>query len=917
MRKPHAPSSEPPARPAAFRLGLFAALSLALLGGGVGAQECRLPSGPLPSEARTVFLLDTSAAPQAPADSFEAVKAAVARALASQQLPGRVELVGYDQGAHTIEDFRWPQDRAGLDAALAALKEGGAQAWPSRSLEKVLSGLRHRPESATTVYLLAHAADSDPQAGSSLARALSAFEAKRGPFDRLYYLALGSPIPPAARAALAKSGYASGLELPAGQVPDLSAAGPTLPALIEVGPGVTPLAAGQYQLDARAADAAGARLTLDGPRLSLSGAASLPENSTALLCRQDAGGTQRALLRLRAGADVAAAPRPSAGGSQNPAPGLALLTDVGGELRLRPGGSLDLSYQLGGPATQGATLSFPDLPAGVTALLNGQDAAQGLSLHGGERATLTLREAGAVGGAPSLTVVPYVNGQSADSASALVLLGEAQAADAAGSPSLKLLTPGASGTLSPGQSVTWRYRVDGGPATIQALRSPPGTRASLSGARIGTPIPAGGEFAVSIVNDHLEGAGGTPQVQLTSGRSYDLPAVQPARRGGGLGWWWLLVLLALGGALAYALTRRRPARPQAAQAFSPRALSVEEGQLVLHGEGGSRQVTALGTEPLDVGAALNLPDLDGLKLERDGAGTRLVGLPPGLRLTERGRTLAVGDTLSPHLVYAFASGVAASGYLAGAHTVAPPQVRPVPPGPRPSPAAEAPAAPPPLVDDHFSPAEPPAPQPQETAPLEPQEAASVLVVSPLPTPIAETPAPAVPVEEAAEPAPAAQGTDFGQLSQDIASLGILGGVGGLGVPREMHLDGEQLVLRGDEGEEPQELPEGHTDLGEAFNIPAMQGLAVEREGEVVRLSGLPHGFRLWVDEVPLGTGAVLPLGTLRLEVPPSLRATVDRVREALGQEVDTRDAGIDLSDIENAINLDRLFGDVEEGGTKH
>ncbi len=739
----------------AFRQLLWLALALAS-GSALGQAGCALPDGEPPTQVRTVYLMDRHI-------TTPTLLGAVSRAVDAQTADGRIELATYDQGLRSVEDYRWPEQRGNALRDLRTVAKASGGRWLNRSLETLLSGLRQRPDSVTTIYVLTGGPDNDPRSGTGgLARALSAFSGARGPHDRLYYVAPGAALTPTVRAALTRSGFSVPVSLPDSLALNLTRDLP--PALLELGEGRTPL--GQVDappaLDARAFAAAGAHLSVavsgNEATAQLTGAAQLPAGTAALLCATGSTATPRLLV-------------------------------------YRPG-----------------------LHASAAA----------------PTAVASARQAGATSN---------VSGSGTNS-------------------DVTLMNPGASGALRRGQSVTWRFQVRGEPTTIQSLRVPDGARWTLTGASLGRPIPAGGEFAVSIVNDRLQGQPQSPELQFTSGRTQRLPPVSTETDARSTAWPWLLALLVLAAVGVLAWTRRRPApTPTATDDWltHPRALSVENGQVVLHGDTGQRRAGALGTL-LDVGS-LGAASLEGLKLEADGPGARLVGLPPGLRVTERGRTLAVGDTLRPDLMYLLASGMSAAAVVPGPEIGAP--VRSVFVAPTPPPATETPALP----------AEPPAPPAGPAAP------------------------------------------DFGRLSQDIASLGMLGGVGGLGLPRELQLTDEGLVLRGDAGEQPQELPEGVTDLGEAYGVPALQGFSVDREDHRVSLRGLPAGFHLHASGAALDVGSVLPLVPLTIDVPAWLQATVERVRAVMGEEVDTRDAGIDFSGIGSAIDLDHLFGDAGGEGS--
>lgn len=853
-----------------------------LVAGGLGlappalAQaDCRLDSGgALPSQARNVLLLDTSASMvgqgDGRADIFRSVKASALNFLEASGAPARI--VTFDQGLRAERAFA-PGDRAALRAYLSALPADGRNTWLYRSLGAALGKLPRDPGAATTVYVVTDGRDNDPATRYTIGAALRAFEGSRGPFDKLYYVALGTTVPPEVQASFARTEYARALALPLGQAPRLGS-GNLAPALLDIGPDrpASLAASAAPQLDTSRFQAAGADLSVateGGQAVTrLQGTDQLPAGTLALLCSQQAGRTERTLLRYRPAAAVVQVTPPATDSAAN-------------------------------PAASGASTVAP------------ATAASGASV-------------------PAQTDQPQNQLQSAPGQSTPGQSGQ-----------LTLLNPEVDRGLRRGQSVTYRYRVTGGSLAVRGLDTPSGLQASLEGAAPGEVLQDGKEFGVRVTNQSLDdGRVGAPNLRLASGEDLTLPAVQARRGGGGGALWWLL-LVPLAGLAWWLLGRRRgAAAPPAAWLERARGLSVDRGELILHGEGSEQARRPLQDGVNDLGARFGAPSLAGLLVERSGDGARLLALPAALRLIERGRPLAVGDPLRPGLLYNLmpAAGKAASA----AEPVAAPVPVPVP--------LDEPAvveAPTPAVgrDDVSSapvvepvPAEPVAVEPTPAPAVEPVAVEPVVVepitveptvvepvAEPAPTepisvePVVVEPAQAVVIAPVAQPAPLevaeapslepeAAPTDFSNLTGDIASLGILGGVGGLGVPRELDRRGEEVILRGEEGEQAEALPEGDSDLGEAFGVPAMRGLALRREGERLSLSGLPAGFGLRAGDQALRPGDELPQGLLTLSVPGALHAAISRLRSALGQQVDTRDAGVDLSGANAEIDLDLLFG---------
>ncbi|WP_309572917.1 vWA domain-containing protein [Deinococcus sp.] len=213
-----------------------AALLTALIGSTLGAAhaqaapDCALPAGPLPTLTHAVFVLDTSGSMRGlgdgRADIFGRVTAAINTYVRATR-PDHVDLLTFDSGVRTRQEFDAPAGTARWNTALAALRADGTNTHLYRSLHAALSPLGTDlgaggtvGTSLTTVFVLTDGIDNDPQPEFTPEQALAAFRG-RGPLDRLHYVALGTDIPPAARRALIASSYADGQTLPVNTVPDL------------------------------------------------------------------------------------------------------------------------------------------------------------------------------------------------------------------------------------------------------------------------------------------------------------------------------------------------------------------------------------------------------------------------------------------------------------------------------------------------------------------------------------------------------------------------------------------------------------------------------------------------------------------------------------------------------------------------
>ncbi|EYB68812.1 hypothetical protein DEIPH_ctg017orf0182 [Deinococcus phoenicis] len=351
----------------------------------VPGAVCTLPTGPLPTQTRAVFILDTSGSMRGigdgKADIFGPVKAAV-NAYVRTRKPDRVDLVTFDSGPRSRRGYAFPGDEARWNAELGAVQADGRNTYLYRSVAEALAPLDAAGRYATSVFVLTDGIDNDPDPAQTAARALAAFHA-RGPLDTLHYVALGTEIPADARAALQESRYAQGLTLPVGQAPTLTGLGSTVvtvtdPARVPAPfPDGTPLtlaageAGGQVRLAEGEARGGWARLSVSGR---------LPSGTPALLCAPPSApgeGVRRVLLRLNVG----------------PEPGLTWL-NPGADRTLRPGETVTLRYRLDAGTDPGRLT----LPPGLAGEL--------LRLPGGRELAVRLKNAGLAGGravTPGLT----------------------------------------------------------------------------------------------------------------------------------------------------------------------------------------------------------------------------------------------------------------------------------------------------------------------------------------------------------------------------------------------------------------------------------------------------------------------------------------------------------------------------------
>ncbi|WP_414656467.1 vWA domain-containing protein [Deinococcus sp. VB343] len=281
---------------------------------------CKLPSGPIPTQSRAVFVLDTSGSMRGIGDGkaniFDEVKSKVERYVDTAR-PDEVQLITFDSGVRAERNYSLPAQDSQLRSDLRSLKADGNNTYLYRSMHAALSPLTASDRYVTSVFVLTDGIDNDPQPRYSAESALSSFQA-RGKLDTLAYVALGSGIPGDAKNALAASDYASGITLPPGQVPDLVelTGGIGMATVTDPSRVPAPFADGTPLALASQND----QVTLAQPAViagntQLNVPKNLPAESTALLCappptESNVVGprTRRVLLKLRVGGTPPATP---------------------------------------------------------------------------------------------------------------------------------------------------------------------------------------------------------------------------------------------------------------------------------------------------------------------------------------------------------------------------------------------------------------------------------------------------------------------------------------------------------------------------------------------------------------------------------------------------------------------------------
>ncbi|MDB5045610.1 MAG: von Willebrand factor type protein [Deinococcus sp.] len=362
------------------------------------APICVLPAGPLPTQTRAVFLLDTSGSMRGigdgQADIFERVKVSINAYVRAEQ-PDRVDLVTFDSGVRTQRGYDLPAAAGLFNGDLAALRADGRNTYLYQSLQAALKPLAGAERYLTRVFVLTDGIDNDTSRTATAQSALAAFTG-RGPLDTLHYVALGATVPAEAARALAVSAYADSQTVPVGEVPDLTlvAAGDGLRTVTDAGKVAAPYPDGTPLALASGTSGVGlAETTAQGGLTRLNVPPRLPHGTAALLCapstRADAP-ARRVLLRLNIGTDPALS-------WLNPAADRTLKAGETVNLRYRAAADLNLDgarvVGLNGTGLAGVLEQQPGSREFTVRLTNeglqpGRTLAPALALAGGRRLAL-------------------------------------------------------------------------------------------------------------------------------------------------------------------------------------------------------------------------------------------------------------------------------------------------------------------------------------------------------------------------------------------------------------------------------------------------------------------------------------------------------------------------------------------------
>lgn len=336
---------------------------------------------------RFVFLVDTSGSMMGLGDGkaviFPKVQAELVRFL--RTLPAsEVVFVPFHQGPQGERRFRLPDELGQAVAYVQNLKANGQNTWIYRTLMSVLRSTSSREGVATIYYIFTDGIDNDRQGPFRMADVVRTLQLQQGPYDWVYYIALGVSVPEEVRQGLGSLPRTRIQEAGVGEVPTLGAY-TFKPAVLQLGNLLqTPEARVEVILEAQGRPQP-LRLSLDDADLQKQGAflevspnrleagnrtltfrlrgQGLKEGEyTVWLCLETSEGT---LVRPEA-VPLRFAYHPPAAYTLTP-------ENVPEQLELRSGESTTLQYRLEGNAWAKEPLSLNiEAPKGLEATLNGQ-----------------------------------------------------------------------------------------------------------------------------------------------------------------------------------------------------------------------------------------------------------------------------------------------------------------------------------------------------------------------------------------------------------------------------------------------------------------------------------------------------------------------------------------------------------------
>lgn len=353
---------------------------------------------------RFVFLVDTSGSMMGLGDGkaviFPKVQAELVRFL--RTLPASdVVFIPFHQGPQGEYRFRLPDELSEAVAYVQNLKATGQNTWIYRTLMSTLKSSPPREGVATIYYVFTDGVDNDRQGPYRMADVVQALKLQQGPYDWVYYIALGTAVPEEVRRGLGSLPRTRVQQAGVGEVPTLGAY-TFKPAVLQLGNLMqSPEARAEVALEAQGQPRP-LRLVLDDANLQKQGAflEVVPNRLEAgghsltfrLRGQKLKEGQYTAWLCLEAPEGILVRPEaiPLRFAYHPPATYTLAPENVPERVDLRPGESVTLQYQLQGNAwaKEPLTLSV-ESPKGIEATLNGQKGPLGLKPGEGLEVRLT------------------------------------------------------------------------------------------------------------------------------------------------------------------------------------------------------------------------------------------------------------------------------------------------------------------------------------------------------------------------------------------------------------------------------------------------------------------------------------------------------------------------------------------------
>lgn len=157
------------------------------------------PAADVPEKYRFVFLIDTSGSMMGKGDGkaviFPKVQAEILRFLDKAPPNSEAIFVPFHQGPQGEARFRLPTEREAAKKYVKSLQATGQNTWIYRTLVYVMEKLAYEPNTATIYYIFTDGMDNDRTGPYRMRDVVARFKLKQGPYDWIYYTALGTEVP--------------------------------------------------------------------------------------------------------------------------------------------------------------------------------------------------------------------------------------------------------------------------------------------------------------------------------------------------------------------------------------------------------------------------------------------------------------------------------------------------------------------------------------------------------------------------------------------------------------------------------------------------------------------------------------------------------------------------------------------------